>query len=426
MNFMTILCQCLRITSRVHGLKKPLIGGTSKFYSAFAALTSTRTFSQIPGLRAKSGKKTVTRQQPRNSGFTPAQRIANQLVRKLEAADTAGAFRLNGQDHEDKDERNRALSSGDKPNDNREGKQMDRRSFDDGHEDDSELEGMYANSTEPESDKEESHWHDRDEDEGQSHNTSSTEPDSENEEKHKEWEVRQMARVRRFQRSEVAQQTNDGLHRNGGGRKEGESHRDVRHGMEVARREEEVRKEAEQQEKEVRRKEFEGLDAARRQWERRMEEGRRKDESHRREVVRRKEEGRREAERQQEEFFQKEIERRKEARRQWERQMEETRRQEEDARKEAERQQEEDRRKEIERRKEEVELEHRVEESHRQEESLRKEVEHRNSEVKGSNLKGQIRRKLTISIPPLTTRGSKARKRVRLFSFYFHSNFKLI
>ena len=70
-----------------------------------------RTFSQIPGLRLKSGNKTMTRQRLQNPGLTPAQRIATQLARQFEAPKTAAAVLLNAQDHEDKDERGRGFAS---------------------------------------------------------------------------------------------------------------------------------------------------------------------------------------------------------------------------------------------------------------------------------------------------------------------------
>ena len=39
--------------------------------------------SQVPGLRSKSGQKTMTRRQPKTSGPTPAERIAAQLARQV-------------------------------------------------------------------------------------------------------------------------------------------------------------------------------------------------------------------------------------------------------------------------------------------------------------------------------------------------------
>lgn len=329
-----------------------------------------RTFSQIPGLRSKSGKKTINRHHPKITGLAPAQRIATQLARQLEASETAAAALLNAQDHEDKNEGGQEFAYGDE-RDYIWGENWDPATNDDRYDNEDPF-------IEPGSENEEhKEWEARQIAIEELGGSSSTEPESDDGEEHKEWEKRRIAKSL----FELAQRIED---------------------EEVGHQKEKVRNEDECHQQEVRRKEEEAYERA----ERRQQEVRRKEEWARREVERLQEEFRHQ------EIHRKEMERREE-------EIRKERRQEEEARRDAERREEDSRRQEEARK----ETEHRREEAHRKEvtgKRRRKEVEHRqnDSEPEERHTLNGREQKLTISIPP-TARLATAQKRVPFIYILF-------
>ena len=268
-------------------MKKLSIGGTSRSFPDFAVLNSTKKFSQIPGLRSKTGKKNVTRLEPKNPGMNPAQRIATQLMRQVEAP--LAADLPNSQEHviqhEDNDDFGDNL-------DNDWGK----IEMDDG-EDGKPL--LKEPGEDPEED--ERNW-----------DSSSTEPESGEEEEHKEWEARRMARWEQYQRVKRIENSRRRKNREGSLREsEDEQRNEDLEDFEVHRQEARLREELRLQEEFRRLNEACQLDEVRR-----LEEVRRREEVRLQEEARRKDDAlRREEARQKEKRVQQEIERRVEAHR---------------------------------------------------------------------------------------------------------------
>ena len=233
----------------VHGLNRPSIGGTSKSFSYLRYSLVLKIFSQIPGLRSKSGKKTLTRQQPKNPGLTPAQRITTQLAKRLEASKTAAA-----EDHEDEDERGQEFPLQVEHDYNHWGENwIDAITNDDRYED----EGHTSSSTEPESVDEQEHrkWEARERArdahrqlEGQQGGTSSTEPElvEEEDEHRKAWEALQ---------AEIAKWRQKQKHMKEAEHQEEEARREVEWHQEQSCLQERHQKEMEHQKEEAHREE---------------------------------------------------------------------------------------------------------------------------------------------------------------------------